>query len=385
MRSARSSLPKSGFRRSCAPSGPGDGFLLLTSALADRHLLDDIRHVVSAVTGILGTVPVVMLASPAGPSGPLGGGLAIAASTCCLAMAVCWLRPRWPTRQQSAAYVVAGTFCAAVACLVLQAPDAGFLALMVFGLLGGYAACFHPRRMTAFIWAVAACTFAVLAVRLFAVDAALAVGGAVLVIPTNVVVIVASRKFVEHLLECPAIAKNDVDPLTGLLNRQGLYTKAATLLATCQRDADRYLVLTVLNIDGFSLVTSLAGKRGADDAQQQIARLLRENLRHQALLAHTSEAEFVVADVCSTPGPFPLVERVRSSLLNSATGLTMSMGVVGTLVGPLRQLAVSDVLDAVIAVAYDAMHDVRRAGGNAARYEINPRLTVHGDSDTAAS
>ncbi|BBY46682.1 hypothetical protein MARA_01120 (plasmid) [Mycolicibacterium arabiense] len=385
MRSTGSSLPKSGFRKSPGRKAQADRFLLVASSLADRRVQDDLRHALSAITGVLGIIPVLMLASPAGPSGPIGGGLAIATTTCCLVMAGCWLRPRWPTRSQSAAFVLVATFCTAVACLVLQAPDAGFLGLIVFALLGAYATCFHPRWIHAFIWVVAASTFAVLEVRLFAVDGVLAVSGAVLVISTNVFVVVASRTSVQHLLQGQATVDNDIDPLTGLLNRQGLYARAAALLATYQSDADRYLVLTVLNIDGYSLVTSLAGERGADEAELQVGRLLRENLRHRALLAHTAEAEFVVADVCSTPGPFPTVERVRASLLNSAMGLTLSMGVVGTLVAPLRQFAVPDVLDAVIAVASKAMYDVRKTGGNAARYEINPRLAVAGGTDTPAS
>jgi diguanylate cyclase (GGDEF)-like protein len=178
-------------------------------------------------------------------------------------------------------------------------------------------------------------------------------------------------------------ATGQLEPLTGLLDRDAFYERAATLIAARHRDDDRYLVLVVVNIDGFSLVTGLSGERGGNLARVAVSAALRNSVRHNAIVAHISDAEFVIADTFTTSDASPLVERVRSAVANTPSRLTTSVGVVSTPLRPLMHLPPDDVVDELMMIATDAMQDARRSGGNRARFVVNPALAVIGNSDSS--
>jgi GGDEF domain-containing protein len=357
-----------------------DHFYWLTAILAGRGLQASTCRVIAGVIGALGLIPMIALISPVGPHGLIGRVLAFLVTACCAVMSLRWLRHRWPSRAESGACVVVGTVCVAVTCLIPTSPVAGLLGSTSFAILAAYVACFHGLRLLAFTWAVAVATLAVLAIRLAPLDTALAIGSVSLVALVNVFVALACRAGLR--LVGGDVSSGQIEPLTGLLDRDSFYERTATLLAARHRDDDRYLVLMVMNIDGFSLITSMSGERGANLARVAVGTALRSSVRHNAVVAHVSESDFVIADTFTTADASPLVDRVRATVNNTPSRLTTSVGVVSTPLRPLMHLPPYDVVDEVMTIATTAMNEARKDGGNRARFVVNPALAVVANPDS---
>lgn len=359
-----------------------DHYYWLTAILAARGLQASSCRVVAGVIATLGLVPIISLVSPLGPKGLIGQALSVAVSACCVAMALVWLRHRWPSRAESAGCVLLGTVCIAIACLLPTSPVAGLLGASSFALLSAYVTCFHGMRMLVFTWAVAIATLTVLAIRLAPLDTALAIGSVCLVALVNVFAAAVCRAGIRLIGDDTETSQ--LEPLTGLLDRDAFYERTATLLAARHRDDDRYLVLVIVNIDGFSLITGMSGERGGNLARVTVGAAVRSCVRHNAVLAHVSEDDFVIADTFTTPDASPLVDRVRSAVSNTPSRLTTSVGVVSTPLRPLMHLPPDDVVDEVLKIATNAMFEARKAGGNRARFVVNPDLSVLANPDSGS-
>jgi diguanylate cyclase (GGDEF)-like protein len=172
---------------------------------------------------------------------------------------------------------------------------------------------------------------------------------------------------------------DSVEPLTGLLNRDAFYLQTATLLASRNRDDDRYLVIAVVNIDSFAAMVAVAGNRGGNRARIAAGQALREQVRRDAIVGHVGEAEFFVADCFTTPDSSPLIERIRGAIAATPAGMTASIGVVSTPLRPLVEHPPHEILDEIVALATTAMYEARRAGGNQARYVVRPNLSISDD------
>jgi len=321
-----------------------------------------------------GTIPLFMLASPAGPSGLAGRIVSVAGAVCSVAMGTVWLRNRWPTRIASETCVVIGTCYIAAASLISADPLAGMLGSTAFAILGGYIALFHSFQLLMFMWVVGTTAIVILSTRLAEIDPALAVTGALLVGLINLFGVFACRTLLRSITS--DVQFEDLEPLTNLLTWDAFAEKAATLMSSRDRGGDRYLMVAVINLDSFSLYRDMSGASAADRARVTVGQRLRETVRQVALIAHVSDAEFLIADVLTTDDPSSLVERVRATIASSPSRLTASIGVVSTAMSPLAGHPPYDVLDEVLAVATDAMHEARRAGGNRAQLILSPALTV---------
>ena len=247
-------------------------------------------------------------------------------------MGALWLRRRWPTRTESQLCVTVGTVCIAVASLIAADPVVGLLGSTTFVVVSAFTVLFHSGRLLAFSWSVGAATLGVLALRLAATDPALATGSVVLVALINVFVAFAGR-MVLRLLDTK-ILDGDIEPLTGLLNRDAFYDRVATLIGARSRREDRHLVVIVVNLDDFSLLTATTGKAGTNRARVAIGQHLRETVRRDAIIAHVGEAEFLIAEPFTTPDPSPLAERVRGCITTAPFRLTAS-SVISTPLHPL--------------------------------------------------
>ncbi|WP_102145050.1 GGDEF domain-containing protein [Mycobacterium hubeiense] len=352
----------------------------LTAFIAARGAQTTTCRVFAAIIVGLGVIPLLMIGSSVGPQSVQGQVVAVAVFACSLVLAAVWLRHCWPTPIQSLACVVVGTLCIAAGCLIPANPVVGMLGTTTFAVPGAYIVCFHTARLLTFAWAVAAATIAVLGVRLAATDVSVAVAAAVLVALINVFIVFCCR-MVMRLVNSDS-RRTEIEPLTGLLNREAFYQEAATLLASRSRDDDRHLVVAVVNIDSFALRTDMAGERAGNHARVSVGQVLRENVRHNAVLAHVADDEFLIADTFTHDDPSPLVERVRGAITTTRSGLTASIGVVCTPLQPLTAHPPHEVLDEVISIASTATSEARRAGGNQGRYVRRPKLAVLGDYGT---
>jgi GGDEF domain-containing protein len=365
-------------RRVGGGSGRGDHYYWLTAFLASRGAQQPTCRVIAVVIFSLGVMPPALIESGVGSHDPRDRILAAVVAVCCAVMALGWLRRRWPTRNESRLLVAVGTICIAVACLIQVNPLVGLLEATAFCAVCGYTALFHTGRLFVVSWTVAAATLGILGFRLAAIEPVLAVCGVFLVAVVNIFAVFACRVIL-RLIDTD-VPHQDLEPLTGLLNRAGFYEKFATLVAARSRKEDRYLVVAVIGLDGPSVYTR-AGASDANRTRIAIAQQLRGTARSTAIIGHFSDSEFAFADVFPTAEPAPLAERIRDAVTTTSFHRTASIGVVSTPLPPLAQQPPDEVLDEVLALGATAIDEAREAGGNRIHYLQFATLTVLAGSD----
>ena len=344
--------------------GIPDHYYALTSRLAARGHQQTTMRVVASCILLLGLPAALAATNPASSTWGHGALSFAVIALACIAMAMPWLRYRWPSRAQSTAVVVLGTFALSVGCSLASDPLAGLLIATGFVFVLAYAALFHGSRLQLLVAAASAATVLVLAVRIAMTDIPTALAVTAPVAALNAVVAFGCRTIAE--VASAGGARTDVEPLTGLLTRDGFDEMAATLLGARHRNDDRYFVVAVAALDNFAPLQSLQGSRATDRARVAVGQALRETVRRDALLGHVDDAEFLVADTFTTPDPTPLAERIRGAVAGTTHGVTASIGVVCMPLRPLADRPPYDVIDEIIALATTAMYRARRRGGNQA-------------------
>ena len=360
-------------------SGHFDHYYWLTAFLASRGAQQPTCRVIAVVIFSLGVMPLASIESGVGPHEPRDRILAAVIAVCCSVMALGWLRRRWPTRNESRLFVAVGTICIAVACLIQVNPLAGLLGATAFCAVCAYTALFHTARLLVVSWTVAAATLGILGFRFAAIEPVPAVCGVLLVAVVNILAVFACR-VIRRLIDTE-VPHQDLEPLTGLLNRAGFDEKFATLVAARNRKEDRYLVVAVIGLEGLSVCTGVGGASDANRARITIAQQLRGTARSTAIIGHFSDSEFVFADVFPTAEPAPVAERIRNAVTTTSFHRTASIGVVSTPLPPLAQQPPYEVLDEVLAIGATAMDEAREAGGNRIHYVQSSTLTVLFGSD----
>lgn len=346
-----------------------DHYYWVTASLAARGLQTMTCRVIALLTASFGVLPVVMIFSPAGPDGNAGRTIAVGIGVCRGLLALGWLRARWPSRAQSLVYIAVSALCITLAALTKQNPVSGLTTSMSFAALVGYTVFFHTPRYVFYLATMTVPTVLFLAARLAADgDPAWAVSllGAVWVVMLSGAL--ACQSLV-HLLGI-AVLPGEIQPLTGLLNRSAFYAAAGALIAARCREDDRYLGVLIVELDNFGL---LAGRPEGDRAAVAAAQTLREVVRRDAVIAHTGEAEFIIADIFAAPDPDPLAKRIRGAIKTTPPNTSASIGVVLTPLPPLADCPPEELFDELIAMATALMHDARRSGGNRARHIVCPR------------
>ncbi|MDZ7882545.1 MAG: diguanylate cyclase [Mycobacterium sp.] len=350
----------------------------MTAFLAARELQVATCRVVAWIIGSLGALSVLVIFASAGSGQPYRPAIAALLFAACAVMTVLWLRSDWPTRRQSQSCLILGTALISAVCLLEPNPVLGLLISAAFTVTTSYAMFFHSRTWLVPIWTVQTVTLLVLGWRLMEIDYALALAGVVFVALINSFVAFAC----ELVLRIIGSDKphGEIEPLTGLPNRQSFYDSVATLIGSRSRRDDRYLILIVVNLDSFSLLTAMSGKAGGNKARVAIGQRLRETVRGDAVIGALGEAEYLVADVFTTPDPTPLAERILGTIKSAPFRLTASLGVISTPLKPLTGQGSHDVLDELVTIGTNAMYEARKAGGNQMRLLLSPALaTVEDD------
>lgn len=349
-----------------------DQYYWLTAFLAAAGMRTAVSRTAAATILALGAVPLILMLTPQGPRGLSGQLLAGGVAVGCGLMAWRWLRPWWPTSTESKLCGVAGAVCIAVACLIQANPLVGFLGATAFTVLNGITALLHSGRLLLLTATATGVTVAVLAVRLAETDAALAVGGVVVVVASNTFIARAvwmAMRLVEARVLVP-----EIEPLTGLFTRRAFDEQFAKLIGSRSRDDDRYLIVLIANLDGFSVVTDMGDAAAPNRARVAVGQRLRETVRRDAVVAHVGEAEFLVADLFPRADPSPLAERVRGAITAAPLRLSASVGVVSTPLSPLVGVAPAELLDELLGIATAAMNEAQRDGGNQVRQVMSPPL-----------
>jgi len=150
----------------------------------------------------------------------------------------------------------------------------------------------------------------------------------------------------------------DLDPTTGLLNRQAF----RELVGAHLRRRGGPSALAVVDLDGFKAVNDSRGHPAGDEVLGLVATAIRANLRAQDLASRYGGDEFVVylAD-CPVEGALRIMERIRAvvAAVTGASGSTVTASV-----GLALSVDGSMDLDALVETADRALLSVKRSGKN---------------------
>lgn len=104
------------------------------------------------------------------------------------------------------------------------------------------------------------------------------------------------------------------DQMTSLLNRRGLFSQVATLMAALKRSGSPVTVMMV-DLDGLKIINDTFGHTGGDAAISDTAKLLRAATRESDIVARVGGDEFVVfAPDTDAAGAKTLETRIREAI-----------------------------------------------------------------------
>lgn len=83
------------------------------------------------------------------------------------------------------------------------------------------------------------------------------------------------------------------DPLTGLSNRRAILNDAVRLFALAQRE-NKYILMGVIDLDGFKLINDTRGHQAGDELLRGVATQLQHGLRASDVIGRTGGDEFIV-------------------------------------------------------------------------------------------
>ena len=338
------------------------------------------RRIIVVTIICLAAVPLLMAGTPAGPQGVFRI-VGVVVSACGVLMAWWWWHRQWPSRAQSWLVVAIGTAGIATICVTMTDSTVGLYGTTAFSLLTTYAAFLHSRRVLYLTWLTATIVIGYLAVRVAIHDPWLGISGAVVAMLVIVATSSLCRTAVVLLDYDNVQHPNEIDPLTGLLNREAFNIHAATMLGSHTRHDDQYLVIMAVGIDDMSLLGDMDGTHSTVHARVAVGQAMRETVRHRVPLAHVSDSEFLIADVFKTDDPSPLVNRIRIAIGTTPMRLTASIGTACTALRPLSGLPAEQIINALVDLATQAMNQSRATGGNRTTYVHYPTPTIGPNQD----
>ena len=339
-------------------------FDFATSALEATGYLRALEVGIGALCGSMVALGVVVQFHPMGPHGlnhRLIHGLVLASAA---AVGLWWLARPWPSHRAAIAFVVWADLSVVVCASMLSAPPAQLCATIHLGLIGVFAAFLLGWRILA-----AHCAFATAAV--LGLTAWGVLGGhatlldlyiyyapalsSVVVLPIIIQsVIEAGRRMVGRT------ARHAVrDPLTGLFNRRGMERSVGVALGT--RVTSTLMALAVVDLDCFKLLNDTLGHKAGDAALCEVARHLRDIIRHDGdLVARTGGDEFVlIANLDESSELDSFIDRCADLHRNSTLDISTSIGIAW------QGIDEPDFdFDSLLRHADTAMYQAKRHGGN---------------------
>jgi diguanylate cyclase (GGDEF)-like protein/PAS domain S-box-containing protein len=150
------------------------------------------------------------------------------------------------------------------------------------------------------------------------------------------------RKHLERVLAEQAVR----DPLTGLLNREGLERKVELLTSALR--PGQAVVVVYADVDNLQTLNESVGDAAGDDLLREVARRLRAATRDEDLLARMGSDEFALVTIVPAGSPLPaepVVSRLRRELsgpIAVGKGLAnLSVSIGAAMLEPTHDVAVA--------------------------------------------
>lgn len=357
-----------------------DHYQWLSAYLDARKLQPFTRKMMASIVILLAFVPMLLMLSPNGPQAPVPRVVAFVVTLTCSVIAILWLL-RWPTRRQSAAFVIFSTIGISATCLLDGRPVTGIQGCTAFAALAGYVAFFHTSRYLAFTLLMAFGTGIACAVEIAARgDVALAVSS-MIVLGIGVLAVPFSVQVMVHTLGLDAL-RSDTDPLTELHNRRGFRRSVRILASESRQDVNADLSIVMVDLDDFKRINDTSGHAAGDWTLKAVADILRHSRRGDSVVGRVGGEEFVVAVSGDRRDAIGLAERIRHDIAQVPLRVTASIGVASSTLGHTHPRDVPAHVDYLLDSADRAMYQAKRAGGNQV-YVVGWPTAVYVEKPTA--
>ena len=339
-----------------------DHYQWLSAYLAVRNLQRFTRYMMCVIVLALGVVPLLMLFSPAGPQGTVSRALSVLITGISGVMSLLWLL-KWPSRNQSAAFVVVANVSMATSCLINMWPGMGIQGCTAFAALAGYVAFFHTSRYLTFTLVTAVSTAFACAVEIVvAGDAALA-ASKLLILVVSILAVPFCVQVLVHTLGLDAL-KSGIDPLTDLPNRRAFQRSVRALAAESSRDSSAHLTVVMVDLDDFKRVNDTEGHAAGDQTLIAVGDILRHSPRGHSVVARIGGEEFVVAVSGNRRDAIRLAERIRRDIAQAPSRVTASIGVASASLFRVVTREIPGHVDHLVESADRAMYKAKRSGGD---------------------
>ncbi|WP_445166135.1 diguanylate cyclase domain-containing protein [Mycolicibacterium sp. Dal123E01] len=345
-------------------------FAISTAVLRATGYLESIRILIGVLcigVGLVSAIEQFHTVQPLGPHGMPARAIHLTVLVSALVVGAWWLARPWPSHRTAIAFAIWGDVALAVSGATLATPEARLSATVYMCLIGAFAAVllgyrvlflhcgFATATIAVFTWVGVQFDGASLAVLSLYFLPAMAT---VVVMPAVAAMVIEGTR---RGLSATAYAANR-DPLTGLLNRRGLFTETGLTLSRSARGS--FLAVVVIDLDGFKQLNDVHGHSAGDATLRAVADQLAKLIRTRDIAARVGGDEFIlVAGLSDENDLDSFVRRVQALTLRNAAGLALqsSVGVTWE-VADRREFD----LEAVLHRADDAMYRAKRVGGGTA-------------------
>jgi diguanylate cyclase (GGDEF)-like protein len=209
---------------------------------------------------------------------------------------------------------------------------------------------------------------------LFAVEIVLYVVG------TAFIVLILAKDRTVHRYRMAAAT----DPLTGLLNRRGLFEGAESLMASRRRQHMAPISVLLFDLDRFKAINDQSGHATGDAVLQLFAKVARETLRATDIVGRLGGEEFAAVLPSAALEAVVAAERLRAALAAAhivrngrRIAVTVSIGVASG--------SPTTAIDALITRADDALYRAKENGRNRVEIAADPDDATPASHDQAAA
>lgn len=348
----------------------------LRAFLRARKLDRTVRNLIGGYALIFAAICVAVQFSDTGPRSTVGRVIVGVCALGALGWAVRWAVGPWPSLREAVAFVAFADVGIALACWQDSDPLAGLVGTVLFTPVGAYVSFFLGNRLL--VAHVAWCGPMILALssRLFAEGTVGAAMTAVVKVTSMLVVVVlipAVIQFGIAVVRLDALAAQR-DPLTGLLNRRGIYGEwqrlHGGLARGCMLEGDRVIAAAIVDIDRFKSINDRYGHGTGDRVLVDLACALTAESRRGNLVGRSGGEEFLVVTVCPAEAVAEFATRLREAVTTSTPAgiaVTASVGVAAQAVASVASATSQKAIDVLTACADRAMYEAKRNGGNQSR------------------
>ncbi|WJR32996.1 GGDEF domain-containing protein [Mycobacteroides immunogenum] len=348
----------------------------LRGFLHARKLDRTVRNLIGGYALIFAAICVAVQFSDTGPRSTVGRVIVGICALGSLGWALRWVVGPWPSLREAVAFVAFADIGIAVACWQDSDPLAGLVGTVLFTPVGAYVSFFLANRLLVAHIAWCAPMIVALSSRLFAegtVGAAMTALVKVTSMLLVVVLIPAVIQFGIAVVRLDALAAQR-DPLTGLLNRRGIYAAWQGLYNGLRREhsleGDQVIAAAIVDIDRFKSINDRYGHGTGDRVLVDLATALTSGSIGAAVVGRSGGEEFLVVTVCPAQAVAEFAARLREAVTASmpaGIAVTASVGVAAQAISGVVSATSQDAIDILTACADRAMYEAKRDGGDQSR------------------